>query len=94
MSYGIAIDLIVSPHDESSATSPSKELFKISYSGDTRPCNLFEQIANKSNIFIHECTFSDDLINNAIDNNHSTLSEAINSCKASHSNKLVLTHFS
>ncbi|EAR82497.1 metallo-beta-lactamase domain protein (macronuclear) [Tetrahymena thermophila SB210] len=82
-SYGISLNLIWGERN-----------FKISYSGDTRPCSKFEEISKNSDVFIHECTFSDDLQKNAEENNHATLSEAINSCKNSSSKMLVLTHFS
>lgn len=51
-SFGIALNL---------ANGDAVGDFKISYSGDTRPCSKFEEISAKSDVFIHECTFSDDL---------------------------------
>ena len=39
---------------------------KISYSGDCRPSKDFAKAAHKSTVLIHEATFGDDLLNNAI----------------------------
>jgi ribonuclease Z len=50
---------------------------KISYSGDCRPSEEFAKAAMNSTLLIHEATFGDDLQNNAQDNMHSTVGEAI-----------------
>lgn len=50
---------------------------KISYSGDCRPSLEFAKAAHKSTLLIHEATFGDDLADNAIQNMHSTVGEAI-----------------
>ena len=36
------------------------EHFKVSYSGDTRPCQKFQEAASESDVLIHEATFNDD----------------------------------
>jgi len=68
--------------------------WKISYSGDTRPCNNFHNFAAFSSVFIHEATFDDELMNDAKEKMHSTIAESIKlglSCK---SWRIALTHFS
>lgn len=54
-----------------------KEGWKISYSGDTRPCEAFAQAGINSSVLIHEATFEDSMEQDAIDKNHSTTKEAI-----------------
>ncbi|KAL0223110.1 hypothetical protein P9112_002500 [Eukaryota sp. TZLM1-RC] len=69
--------------------------FKISHSGDGRPnSNFSENFAKKSDIFIHEATFGDDLIQEAVSKKHSTVSEALNMGILSQSSVILLSHFS
>jgi ribonuclease Z len=68
--------------------------WKISYSGDTRPCNNFSNYAYDSTVFIHEATFEDELQKDAEDKMHSTFEEAICLGKENKSWNVVLTHFS
>ncbi|CDO91769.1 unnamed protein product [Kluyveromyces dobzhanskii CBS 2104] len=74
----------------------SKELFKVSYSGDTRPnFNLFARgIGKNSDLLIHEATLENELKAEAIKKRHSTINEAINVSNAMNASKLLLTHFS
>ena len=51
--------------------------YKLSYSGDTRPCVEFADAAKDSTLLIHEATFGDDLQRNAFDHFHSTVGEAM-----------------
>jgi ribonuclease Z len=50
---------------------------KVSYSGDTRPCEEFAEAAVDSTILIHEATHGDDLALNAFTHFHSTVGQAI-----------------
>ena len=50
---------------------------KISYSGDTIPVKSFAKAAQNSTIMIHEATFGDDLVENAKQNMHTTVGQAI-----------------
>ncbi|EPR79604.1 Ribonuclease Z [Spraguea lophii 42_110] len=68
--------------------------FSISYSGDCEPSSNFASLSKKCNIMIHEATFSDDCLDNAIKTKHSTRSGAINIFKESEAEILILTHFS
>ena len=67
---------------------------KFSYSGDCRPSKEFAELANKSDVMIHEATFKDEMKEDAIRTQHSTYSEALDVFKESKSKKLILTHFS
>lgn len=73
---------------------PPRKGIKITYSGDTRPCKSLIEFAKESTILIHEATFEDADIDKAIDNAHSTVSEAANIGKEANVNKLILTHIS
>jgi ribonuclease Z len=68
--------------------------WKISYSGDTRPCNNFWNYTMYSTLFIHESTFDDELQSHAVEKMHTTFSEAINIGEANESWRIALTHFS
>lgn len=54
-------------------TVTHKTGIKISYSGDCRPSPDFVKNSYKSTLLIHEATFGDDLLANAIANKHTTV---------------------
>eukprot|EP01080_Neovahlkampfia_damariscottae_P009910 gene9910-2232_t len=68
--------------------------WKLVFSGDTRPCKDLIKSGKGSTILIHEATFEDDLIKDAIDKKHSTTSEAIESGIEMNSYRVILNHFS
>jgi ribonuclease Z len=67
---------------------------KITYSGDTRPCEEMIDLAKDSTILIHESTFSLQDEENALEHGHSTASDAAYVAKHSNSKELILTHIS
>ncbi|RPA91976.1 hypothetical protein L873DRAFT_1847985 [Choiromyces venosus 120613-1] len=71
-----------------------KNGFKIAYSGDTRPTRGFIEIGRNATVLLHEATFDDELLPEAIAKKHSTTSEAINSGKEMSAKNIILTHFS
>lgn len=73
---------------------PPRKGIKITYSGDTRPCQTLINFAHESTVLIHESTFEDDDLDKAIENAHSTVSEAANIAKEADVEKLILTHIS
>lgn len=75
-----------------SVTLPSG--FKVSYSGDCRPSKSFEKIGRDSTLVIHEATFDDELVGDAVAKNHSTTSEALGVAQGMRAWGCVLTHFS
>nr|POE73036.1 ribonuclease z [Quercus suber] len=75
-----------------SLTFPSG--FKASYSGDCRPSRAFERIGSGSTLVIHEATFDDELLGDAMAKNHSTTSEALTVAQNMGAKACILTHFS
>lgn len=67
---------------------------KITYSGDTRPCEEMIMLARDSTILIHESTFLKQDYANAEKYAHSTSIDAAYVAKDSNSKELILTHIS
>lgn len=72
----------------------SDNIFKISYSGDTRPKFVFTHIGENSDLLIHESTLEDEKFKDAFDKRHSTTSEAVHVGILMKAKKILLTHFS
>jgi len=67
---------------------------KIVYSGDTRPTESLLRLAEGADLLIHEATFDDELLEKAIEDGHSTPSQAAETAKKAKVKKLILTHLS
>lgn len=67
---------------------------KITYSGDSRPCEEMIHLAKDSTLLIHEATFLSDDASNAQEHGHSTTHDAAYIAQQSNSEKLILTHLS
>lgn len=67
---------------------------KITYSGDTRPCEEMIMLARDSTLLIHESTFIQNEKANAEEYGHSTAVDAAYIAKDSNSKELILTHIS
>ena len=67
---------------------------KITYSGDTRPCEEMVEFSKDSTLLIHESTFTNEESANAQEHGHSTSTDAAYIAKQSNSEKLILTHIS
>ena len=67
---------------------------KISYSGDTRPCETFLKLTEGADVMIHEATFDDELTTKAHESGHSTPSQAAKVALDAEVKRLVLTHIS
>lgn len=67
---------------------------KITYSGDTRPCEEMIEFAKNSDLLIHESTYTLEDEDKAVQNFHSTSTDASKIAKAANVEKLVLTHIS
>ncbi len=67
---------------------------KITYSGDTRPCEEMIMLARDSTILIHESTFIEKEKRNAEEYGHSTSIDAAYIARDSNSKELILTHIS
>ncbi|KAI6671887.1 hypothetical protein NL676_006772 [Syzygium grande] len=70
------------------------EGWKIVYSGDTRPCPELTEASRGATVLIHEATFEDSMVDEAIARNHSTTEEAIRVGASAGVYRIVLTHFS
>lgn len=70
------------------------EGWKIVYSGDTRPCPELTEASRGATVLIHEATFEDSMVDEAIARNHSTTEEAIQMGASAGVYRIVLTHFS
>jgi len=68
--------------------------FKVAYSGDCRPSQVFVRIGQDATLLIHEATFDDELRSDAIAKNHSTTSEALKVGQDMNARRILLTHFS
>lgn len=67
---------------------------KITYSGDTIPCEEMIEFAKDSTLLIHESTFVKEDYLNAEEHFHSTSVDAANIANLSNSKELILTHIS
>lgn len=68
--------------------------WKMVFSGDTRPCALLDEAGADCDLLIHEATFEDQLTNEAVEKNHATTTEAIQSASNMRAKFLMMTHFS
>uniref|UniRef100_A0A2S2QAT2 Zinc phosphodiesterase ELAC protein 2 n=1 Tax=Sipha flava TaxID=143950 RepID=A0A2S2QAT2_9HEMI len=68
--------------------------WKVTYSGDTMPCDSLVKLGKNSNLLIHEATMEDQLVSEARRKMHSTMSQAINIGKKMNAKFTILTHFS
>ena len=73
---------------------PPRKGNKITYSGDTTPCEEMVEFAKDSTVLIHESTYINEDSDKAEENFHSTSADAARIAKMSNSKKLILTHFS
>lgn len=71
-----------------------KDTVKITYSGDTIPCDDLIGIGKDSDVLIHEATMEDDLAKEARIKMHTTVSQAIDVGKRMRARYVILTHFS
>ncbi|KYQ89103.1 hypothetical protein DLAC_10335 [Tieghemostelium lacteum] len=68
--------------------------FRLTYSGDTRPCQELAKEGMNSNLLIHEATFEDDKLPDAKAKRHSTTGEALQIGRDMNAQFVYLTHFS
>jgi len=82
---------IIRPSDVLDPLRPGR---KIVYSGDTRPSEKIVELARNADILIHEATLGDELAGRALEEGHSTPSEAAQVALKANVKLLVLTHIS
>jgi len=67
---------------------------KVTYSGDTLPCDDLVRLGSGSDILVHEATMEDELKSEALMKMHSTVSQAIEIGQKMKAGFTILTHFS
>ncbi len=82
---------IVMPKDVLGPPRPGR---KVVYISDSRPCEKLVKLAENADILIHEATFSDELRSRAVEDMHSTASEAAMLASQAKVKRLILTHIS
>jgi ribonuclease Z len=78
----------------SDVVGPGRPGRKIGISGDTRPTEKLCKFFENCDLLIFESTYSEELRHKAIENFHSTASEAARLASQAGARRLVLTHFS
>lgn len=68
--------------------------WKVVFSGDTRPCEQMVHAAKDATLLIHEATFEDELVEDALAKRHSLTCEAVQIGAQSGAYRTILTHFS
>jgi len=82
---------IVKPKDVLGPPRPGR---KIVYTGDTRPVEKLVELAENTDLLIHDATFDDELAERAHEDGHSTSSQAAETAKKAGAKRLVLIHIS
>ncbi|XP_050085993.1 ribonuclease Z, mitochondrial [Anopheles aquasalis] len=88
-SFGVALNTIAL-----GSSRTDEENVKITYSGDTMPCESLIELGRGSTVLIHEATMEDELVAEARLKMHSTLSQAIEQGRKMGARYTLLTHFS
>lgn len=73
---------------------PKRQGRKITYSGDTVPCQSLIDLGKNSDVLIHEATFSEELSDIAKEKKHSTAIGAATDAMKMRAKQLILTHIS
>ncbi|KAH0690945.1 hypothetical protein KY289_018303 [Solanum tuberosum] len=89
-----AYGVVLKAADRTNSTGKKIPGWKIVYSGDTRPCPELVAASHGATVLIHEATFEDGMVEEAIARNHSTTQEAIEVGDAAGAYRIILTHFS
>jgi ribonuclease Z len=78
----------------SQIVGPPRKGRKIGISGDTRPTDKLSRFFRACDVLVFESTYSHDKMEKAIENGHSTATEAAMVARKARVDKLILTHFS
>lgn len=82
---------IIKPEDVLGPPRPGR---KIVYASDTRPSDRIVELARGADVLIHEATFSDEMVERAKEDGHSTPKEAAEVALKAGVKLLILTHIS
>lgn len=95
LQMGVAVELrdgrVIRPEQ---VLGPMRPGLKVVYSGDTAPSDRVIEFAENADLLIHEATFDDSLVSKAIEDKHSTASQAAEVALKANAKFLVLTHIS
>jgi ribonuclease Z len=80
--------------DAHAAVFTHQDGWKISFSGDKRPCKAFVEAGKGSTLLIHEATFETKYHSHAVRKKHCTIKEALEIAKEVGAKMTILTHFS
>lgn len=89
-----AYGIVVKAAERTNSAGKTVPGWKLVYSGDTRPCPELIEASCGATVLIHEATFEDAMVEEAIARNHSTTKEAIEVGDAAGAYRIILTHFS
>jgi len=81
----------VKPEDVMGPLRPGRTVV---YSGDTRPCESILEASRDADLLIHDCSFSDEMMDWAEESGHSTAGEVAALAKEARVRRLILTHIS
>ena len=82
---------VVKPEEVVGQPRPGR---KIVYTGDCRTSSSIVKFAEDADLLIHDCTFDDELAARALEDGHSTPSQAAKTSKKARVKRLILTHIS
>ncbi|KAM6595020.1 hypothetical protein CsatA_002723 [Cannabis sativa] len=89
-----AFGVVLKAAERTNSVGKSIPGWKVVYSGDTRPCEASIEASRDATILIHEATFEEGMVEEAVAKNHSTTEEAIEVGNAAGAYRIILTHFS
>jgi len=81
----------IQPEDVLGPARPGKSL---AYCSDTRPCTGDIELASGVDLLLHEATFAEDLVDEAMEYGHSTSAMAAKVASSAGAERLVITHIS
>lgn len=67
---------------------------RVAYVTDTAPCENAVELARDVDLLIHEATYADDMVEEAVRRKHSTARDAATIAASAGAKRLLLTHFS
>lgn len=89
-----AVPVIHCPHAYGYVVTHRTSAIKVTFSGDTRPCERLARAGAASHILIHEATFGDGHEQEALEKRHCTVREALDVATLMGARHTLLTHIS
>eukprot|EP00898_Chlorokybus_atmophyticus_P008267 jgi/Chlat1/8441/Chrsp80S07923 len=95
--FGIVLEAVERTGADVDTGEPSQQPtpgWKLVYSGDTRPCERLVEASKGATVLIHEATFDDGMLEEALAKRHSLTKEAVEVGVRAGAWRTILTHFS